>query len=111
MRKHYPLLSTIAPLLPFRAEIRAHLLAPQVKPLWKQVIRSQHWGSVRRGLLSPQAQLLQHAALDCSADAITAALRPEAPVELLLEVASALKPWRIGPYKLGELQKIGRAHV
>lgn len=104
MRKHYPLLSTIAPLLPFRAEIRAHLLAPQVKPLWKQVIRSQHWGSVRRGLLSPQAQQLQHAGLDCSADAITAALRPEAPVELLLEVASALKPWRIGPYKLGELQ-------
>ncbi len=104
MRNHYPLLSTLAPLFPYKTEVSAPLLAPEIKRIWKQVLRSQHWSELRRSLRSAQAQRLGCSSLNISEDAISAALASDASHSMLKEAAWALRPWRIGPYRLGELE-------
>ncbi len=103
MRKHYPLLSTLRPLLTLRDEVNTQLLAPEVKRLWKQAIRSKHWEGVRCSLRSAQAATLRHQSIDLSQDALQATLETESGAPLLKELAFALRPWRIGPYQLGNL--------
>lgn len=54
-------------------------------------------------LHTSQAQGLVRAGIDLSSDAISACLSADAPAELLARAAQALRPWRIGPYQLGQL--------
>ena len=68
------------------------------------MLRSQHWSELLKSLRSADAQQLGCSGLDLAADAISAALNTAAPRGMLKQAAWSLRPWRIGPYCLGELE-------
>ena len=101
--EYRPLLATLLPLFRYRPEIVAPIVAPEIKAAWKGILRSRHWHLVRTCLHSPEMAALQCHDLDVASDCISAALSASAAQELLARVSQALVPWRIGPYKLGDL--------
>jgi tRNA (mo5U34)-methyltransferase len=101
--RYYPLLASLSPLLRYRGEVDRTLLAPEVAKLRKQILRSKHWDVLRRNLSSPDLAGLAATSCDLLGDEITAQLPQESNEELLSTLSKLLIPWRIGPYRLGQL--------
>lgn len=103
MSRYYPLLASLSPLLRYRGEVDHALLAPEVVKLRKQILRSPHWRPLRKLFSSPDLGGLAATSWDLVSDEITAHLSEEANEELLHKLSNLLIPWRIGPYRLGQL--------
>lgn len=104
MTRHYPLLSTLRPLLTAGPNVRADAVIREVQKLRRQVLRSQHWQELRDLFRSDDMQGFAATAVDLSGDSLKAALSEDANQATLEKIATLLVPWRVGPYQLGGLE-------
>ena len=104
MQSYPPITSTLRPLFPYRSEIAVTALSHELKRAWRQLLRSEHWKRFKGGFSSDIAQSLACIDSILDHDTITATLKPEVNLSNLRALCEELIPWRIGPFKLGELE-------
>lgn len=104
MQSYPPITSTLRPLFPYRSEIDVTALSHELKRAWRQLLRSEHWKRFKGGFRPDTAQSLVCIDSILDHDTISATLKPKVNLSNLRALCEELIPWRIGPFKLGELE-------
>jgi tRNA (mo5U34)-methyltransferase len=97
------MLSTLRPLKRYRDEIDLHLLAPEIRKAWRSVSHTLHWGPFRSLKRCEAIRAIRATTVSLDGDAVSANLSPNADTTTLEALCRTVLPWRVGPYKLGEL--------